>query len=137
MTSKTLNIKLDYRIKPIWTSNGTIVDPICDTQVISIFPTRTLSTQFTLRNLQPYTAYSFQLTAINSYGECKSDWSEDYYTEEELPRQQMPPNVLNYTSTSAQLEWKPPLIPNGIILYYRLNAFELRPQLVKCKEVHI
>lgn len=130
-------LKLVYREKRIWDSNGTISDPQYDPQVVSVISSPTLSTQYTVKNLVPFTAYSFQLTAVNSFGECKSEWSEDYYTHEELPRRQSTPIVQNFTSRSAFIEWTPCSIPNGLILYYKLLVFELKPQLVQFSTVLI
>lgn len=113
--------QLTYRIKYIWNSNGTILTPFYQKETITLFSTKSLATFYVLTNLTPYTAYSFQLTASNSYGEAKSEWSEDYYTKEELPRIQPAPRVLNFTSTSVLLEWSPAQVPNGLITSYRIN----------------
>lgn len=115
---------VDYRVKNIWNENGTIEKPVYESKVYSLFSSKTLTKTFTLTNLKPYTAFSFQVTAINSYGESRSEYSEDYYTREEAPKFQDEPKILEITSKSVYLTWVGPKIPNGIIRNYRLHALK-------------
>lgn len=131
----TIFYKMDYKIKLLWNLNGTIDSPQYNSTIITLFSTPTLITQYTLKNLQPYTAYTFQLTAFNSFGECKSEWTRDFYTQEEIPRRQNPPLVSNFTSKSAFLKWEACSIPNGIITNFIINGFELKPYLYKSLRV--
>lgn len=126
--------KLAYRRKFLWNSQGLIPSPDYE-QPVWIYATRTLATQYTLENLTPHTAYSFQLIATNSYGECRSEWSEDYLTAEEPPLEQAAPSVLNYTATSVYLAWSVPRIANGIIIAYKLTVFEYQSKLNRICEV--
>lgn len=48
---------------------------------------------------------------------------------------QLAPIVLNSTSRSVFLKWTRPMIPNGIVLTFRINSFELKPQLIKSMQV--
>ena len=88
---------------------------------MSLFTVRTLATAFTLVDLEPSTAYSFRLTASNSFGECESKWSGEYRTLESQPSQQQPPTVLNFTCCSAYVSWTPPRISNGKICKYSVR----------------
>ena len=121
---KTIFFQVEYKTKYLWNSNGSIVNPAYEKEVKTIFKTGTLATLSTLTNLVPFSAFTFRLTASNTYGQSKSDWSEDYFTKEQLPRMQASPTVLSFNSNSAFLRWTPPQFPNGKILFFRLNIFE-------------
>ena len=115
---------VDYRIKQLWNANGSIDNPNYESQIYSLFSSKTLTKTFTLNGLKQFTAFSFQVTVINSYGQSKSEYSDDYYTREETPRFQDEPIILNFTSDTVLLSWLPPKMPNGIIKNYRLHALK-------------
>jgi usherin len=115
---------VDYRVKYIWNENGSIDNSKYESQIFSLFSSKTLTKTFTLNGLKPFTAFSFQVTVINSYGQSKSEYSDDYYTREETPRFQDEPTILNFTSDTVLISWQPPKMPNGIIKNYILHALK-------------
>ena len=121
---KTVYFQVDYKVKYLWNTNGSIPNAKFESQTRTIFTTRTLATTYILNDLVPYTAFSFQLIASNTYGQSKSDWSDQYYTKEEPPVSQEKPKIVNYTSNSVFINWVAPKIPNGWILFYRILIFK-------------
>jgi usherin len=121
---RTIFFQVDYKTKYLWNSNGTILEPTYEKEIKTLFQNKTLATTYTLTNLTPSSAYSFQLIASNTYGQSKSEWSIEYLTKEERPKFQDPPSILNFTSKSVYIAWKSPLKPNGRILFHRIIVYE-------------
>ncbi|PAA46229.1 hypothetical protein BOX15_Mlig008391g4 [Macrostomum lignano] len=88
---------------------------------IPAFSEPTVSTTYLMTGLKPYTKYSFRLQASNSYGVTFSPTAE-IYTMETVPGPFGAPKAVNVSSTTAVLFWSLLPHPNGIILYYILNA---------------
>ena len=123
---KIIFFQVNYRFKYLWNANGTIRDPKWESKIITIFQTRTLATTYTLNNLIPYTAYSFQLVVSNKYGQSTSDWSQDFTTLEEIPKFQHPPELIYIKEDSASIKWKPPKEPNGLIITFTIYVLEYK-----------
>lgn len=73
--------------------------------------------------MRPYTAYSFRLITSNTFGESKSEWSNDYLTDEKAPADLEDPFILNYTATSVNVRWSSPKVSNGLIRFSTLNIY--------------
>ena len=121
---RTTFFQVDYKTKYLWNSEGSINEPVYEKEIKTLFKNKTLATTFTLANLTPSSAYSFQLIASNTYGQSKSEWSNEYLTKEERPKFQDPPEIVNFTSKSVFISWKNPLRPNGLILFHRILVYK-------------
>lgn len=78
-----------------------------------------ISRKFNLRQLQPFTSYTFQLEACTTAG-C-SRGSMQIITTSEIPPDLMQAPVFRaVNSTYVILEWQPPALPNGIIILYQV-----------------
>nr|XP_009291422.1 usherin [Danio rerio] len=71
--------------------------------------------------LQPYTAYEYQVWAVNSAGRAGSPWAQGH-TGPAPPEGISSPKFLYIYSTSAVVDISPPTKPNGIISLYRVFA---------------
>ncbi|XP_013386515.1 usherin-like [Lingula anatina] len=72
-----------------------------------------------LTDLIPYTNYTFTITACN-LGGCLSATPVWAVTRQAAPTGQGSPNVTAISSTAFYVEWKPPALANGIIIFYEL-----------------
>ncbi|XP_069083629.1 phosphatidylinositol phosphatase PTPRQ [Pleurodeles waltl] len=83
-----------------------------------------------ITGLKKHTAYTLGISASTSKGEGIRSASLSIMTEEDVPSS--PPRALSVKQLSdviVKLSWKPPLEPNGIILYYTVfvwNEFSNR-----------
>jgi usherin len=116
--------QITYRIKYLWNATGPISFPIYEEKLVQVFSSKTISKFLTIDKLKPFTAYSFQLTVSNSFGQVQSDWSDDYLTQEDLPKLQQDPIISNINSNSIILKWQPPLYSNGLINTYHINVYQ-------------
>ncbi|XP_061225344.1 phosphatidylinositol phosphatase PTPRQ [Neopsephotus bourkii] len=88
---------------------------------------RTINTTFmTLRitDLKKYTEYTVQVSASTTVGEGLRSSPLHILTDEDAPSS--PPESLSVKQLSGvivKLSWKPPLEPNGIILYYTVYVW--------------
>jgi usherin len=121
---RILFYQIEYKIKYLWNSAGIISNPTYERKIFRVFSEKTSSTLYTLTGLRAYTAYMFQLTVYNSYGEEKSDWTLDYITEENVPSAQDRPSVIDYGSNYTMIEWRQPQISNGIITSFQILIFK-------------
>ncbi len=119
----TFYYQVEYRTKYLWNSLGPVNNASYETNVVQIFTRKTISRFHTLQGLVPFTAYSFRLTTSNAFGESKSEWSEEYLTQEATPLGQKEPRVSAITATGATISWQPPKVSNGVISFYTLNIF--------------
>ncbi|TRY59653.1 hypothetical protein DNTS_027396, partial [Danionella cerebrum] len=69
--------------------------------------------------LQPYTAYEYQVWAVNSAGRAESPWAHGR-TGPAPPEGINPPKFLQIHATSAVVDISPPAKPNGIVTLYRV-----------------
>ncbi|XP_056624652.1 usherin [Triplophysa dalaica] len=69
--------------------------------------------------LQPYTAYKYQVWAVNSAGRISSPWAQGR-TGPAPPEGVGPLKFLHIHATSAVVDISPPTKPNGIISLYRV-----------------
>ena len=76
--------------------------------------------QYNVLNLEPYTAYEFQLEACTAAG-CSRGNVHVIFSAEVDPQDQAPPRIGSKNATSIELKWKPPAKPNGIITDYELR----------------
>ncbi|RXN20724.1 usherin [Labeo rohita] len=71
--------------------------------------------------LLPYTAYEYQVWAVNSAGRAGSPWAQGR-TGPAPPEGLSPPKFLHIHATSAVVDISPPTKPNGIVSLYRVFA---------------
>ncbi|CAF0851247.1 unnamed protein product [Brachionus calyciflorus] len=121
---------LIYRKKIVWNEDGPIDEPKYETEIITLFSNSLMTNFYILHHLIPFTAYSFQLTAGNSYGESKSQWSQDIYTLESSPQNQSPPQIINFTSNSVLVKFTQAQVPNGFINLFKINVFKFTNELI-------
>ncbi|XP_062584554.1 usherin-like isoform X1 [Saccostrea cucullata] len=88
------------------------------TTIYDIFgPTTTFL--HTKQNLVPYTPYEFRVVAKNTHGDTKSSWSKQT-TRQDKPRNIDPPLITSIGSRYVDIVWQPPLVPNGVVMEYRV-----------------
>ncbi|XP_049320201.1 usherin isoform X1 [Astyanax mexicanus] len=80
---------------------------------------RNTSTSHHDRKLLPYTAYEYQVWAVNSAGHARSSWALGR-TGPAPPEGVSPPKFLRIHATSAVVDISPPAKPNGIVSLYRV-----------------
>ncbi|XP_077967518.1 usherin-like isoform X1 [Styela clava] len=85
------------------------------------FPTTQF--QFTDTDLQPYSLYSYSVTACTAGGCVESPISVKR-TLEEAPSFVSPPLVVSINSTALHVEWSQPTITNGVIQRYQVYVDE-------------
>ncbi len=117
--------QVEYRLKYMWNSQERIENATYEPKIIQIFTIKTISKFHSLQGLVPFTAYSFRLTTSNNFGESKSDWSDDYFTQEAFPQGQKEPQINEITARGAKISWQPPKVSNGFIRFYTLNIFSV------------
>ena len=116
--------QLEYKVKYLWDINGSIQRPKYENNVSQVFYAKTLARSHVLTKLRPFTAYSFRLTAGNSFGETRSDWSEDYLTLPDIPNSLDDPALVNLTTSTAFIKWKSPQNSNGKINAFKIYVYE-------------
>ncbi|KAF7704133.1 hypothetical protein HF521_021205 [Silurus meridionalis] len=80
---------------------------------------RNISSSYHDHKLLPYTAYEYQVWAVNSAGRTGSPWTMGR-TGPAPPEGLGPPTFLHIQATSAVVDISPPAKPNGIITIYRV-----------------
>ena len=75
--------------------------------------------EYRVSRLVPYTAYEFQLEACTPAG-CTRGSSQIIFSAEVNPQGQAPPLVAFKNATAVQLSWKPPVVPNGVIIRFEI-----------------
>uniref|UniRef100_A0A8C9R638 Phosphatidylinositol phosphatase PTPRQ-like n=1 Tax=Scleropages formosus TaxID=113540 RepID=A0A8C9R638_SCLFO len=79
---------------------------------------------YEVRNLRPFTEYSFRVSAFTSAGEGPS--AEILVkTREQVPSSVQRVSYQNISSTSILVSWEPPLSPNGEITHYTVYGLDL------------
>ncbi|XP_016124971.1 usherin [Sinocyclocheilus grahami] len=78
-----------------------------------------LQTEATAEELQPFTGYNFSLQACTNGG-CARSESLIILTAQIPPQQQPAPTITTIGSSQLQVDWEPPVLPNGIIIRYEL-----------------
>jgi usherin len=121
---RILFYQIEYKIKYLWNSAGVISNPVYERKIFRVFSEKSSSTLYTLTGLRAYTAYMFQLSVYNSYGEEKSEWTKDYITEENVPSAQDRPTAVEFGSNYTIIEWRQPQVSNGIITSFQILVFK-------------
>ncbi|XP_078504107.1 phosphatidylinositol phosphatase PTPRQ [Lissotriton helveticus] len=78
----------------------------------------------TITGLKKHTAYTLEISSSTSKGEGVRSATLSIMTEEDAPSS--PPRAVSVKQLSdviVKLSWKPPLEPNGIILYYTVRVW--------------
>lgn len=75
--------------------------------------------EYTVTRLVPFTAYEFQLEACTVAG-CTQGSVQIIFSAEVSPQGQSPPTVGFVNATVVQISWKPPTVPNGVIIRYEV-----------------
>ncbi|KFV78560.1 Phosphatidylinositol phosphatase PTPRQ, partial [Struthio camelus australis] len=85
---------------------------------------RVINTTLLILHLKKYTEYTIEVSASTTMGEGLRSAPVHILTDEDAPSS--PPESLSVKQLSGvivQLSWKPPLEPNGIILYYTVYVW--------------
>lgn len=85
---------------------------------------RGINTTITVRDLLPFTDYTFHLMVCNNVG-CAGSNLTQVQTLETDPEGLDMPVLRNLTSTSVAVRWTPPARPNGLISHYVLRRGEI------------
>lgn len=75
--------------------------------------------EYTVTRLVPFTAYEFQLEACTVAG-CTLGSKQIIFSAEVNPQGQSPPTAGFVNATVVQISWRPPAVPNGIIVRYEV-----------------
>ena len=73
-------------------------------------------------DLAPFTTYEYRVTAVNSLGQVRSNWSA-VQTLETTPSGLKSPTISAVGAYSFIATWSAPTMPNGVILSYNLEYF--------------
>ncbi|XP_061132682.1 usherin [Syngnathus typhle] len=73
--------------------------------------------------LLPFTAYEYQLWAVNSAGRSSSPWVSGR-TGPAPPEGVAPPSLRHVSATTAVVEMRPPARPNGVVSLYRVFSLD-------------
>lgn len=79
-----------------------------------------LGRQFTATGLQPFTSYTFQIKACTVRG-CGVGERASAKTLEAPPQGQHPPGLVALSDAIVKVTWRPPALPNGIIISYEVE----------------
>ena len=71
-------------------------------------------------NLDPFTYYSYQITACNSRGGCVTSETTIDRTLQGIPEGVIAPSLIALSFSEVEVRWDPPTKPNGIIERYML-----------------
>ena len=85
-----------------------------------VFNDTNLNLEMTITGLVPNTNYTFQLLAFNDGGSVSSP-TVQVLTLEDIPDEISPPVIDVVDSTSLNVSWLPPAIPNGNVILYNLT----------------
>ncbi|XP_060933059.1 phosphatidylinositol phosphatase PTPRQ [Limanda limanda] len=78
-------------------------------------------------DLNPFTEYTFRVTASTTVGEGPSTNISEK-TREQVPSSVLEVSYQNISSTSIQVSWVPPINPNGRITHYTIYGLQLYSQ---------
>ena len=73
----------------------------------------------TVNGLNPFTMYYVTLIACTNGG-CGESSQTTFQTDESSPQFQPPPDVVTINSTTINVTWVPPQVPNGILTRYEV-----------------
>ncbi|XP_075719450.1 usherin [Rhinoderma darwinii] len=76
-----------------------------------------LSQQYLFSRLEPFTVYTLVLESCTAAG-CTQTFPYRVQTEEASPGSQLPPQIKLLNATHIQLNWSPPVQPNGKVIKY-------------------
>lgn len=88
--------------------------------LVNLVNASTLSYYNTGPDLTPFTEFEYRLICINSKGEASSNWTL-VRTLPAPPQVIYPPEISDISAFTFRVSWLPPLVPNGIIIYYRIQ----------------
>ncbi|XP_053315134.1 usherin [Spea bombifrons] len=88
-------------------------------EITDLYTGPTASFTYTVKDLQPFTAYHLRIGAFNKYGGTNSNWTV-MFTEEDRPGHINPPSFSSVKARSLTITWQHPLQPNGIITHYNI-----------------
>lgn len=71
-------------------------------------------------DLTPFTEFQYRLTCVNSKGEASSNWTL-VRTLPAPPQVMYPPQISEVSAFTFKVSWLPPLVPNGVMIYYRIQ----------------
>ena len=71
-------------------------------------------------NLDPFTYYSYQITACNTRGGCVTSDTTVNRTLQSIPVGVIAPSLIALSFSEVEVRWDPPTKPNGIIQHYML-----------------
>ncbi|XP_061735051.1 usherin isoform X2 [Nerophis ophidion] len=83
--------------------------------------------------LQPFTAYQYQLWAVNSAGRSPSQWVNGT-TGPAPPEGIAPPTFLHVSATTAVVDMQPPARLNGIVSLYRVFSLDRNDDITLLSE---
>lgn len=117
-------------------SNGVITKYVLHDQYSVVYEGKDRSAL--VRNLQPYTNYTFRLVVFNSAGYLLGP-NVTLLSGEVIPRGQLPPEVKHVSGgeVGVELVWKPPLSPHGEIVKYEIIREEVLKRRRRRAEVVI
>ncbi|KAF7670333.1 hypothetical protein LDENG_00018790 [Lucifuga dentata] len=85
---------------------------------------------YLVSNLNPFTEYTFKVTASTSVGEGPPTHIIEK-TREQVPSSVLDVSYKNISSTSILMSWMPPLNPNGLITHYTIYALHQNNQVLQ------
>ncbi|XP_018411554.1 PREDICTED: usherin [Nanorana parkeri] len=88
-------------------------------KITDLFSGPSASLTYTIKDLQPYTAYELRIVAFNVYGETYSRWV-NMSTEQDKPGPMNPPILFSLESRTVTVTWPKPSQPNGIITHFNI-----------------
>jgi usherin len=102
-------------------------------QRITTFTIPNNSTSYTDSTTDYFTEYTYQVTAENSAGAGYSDWIR-VISQSSAPQGTSLISFVNTTSTSLQMTWERPSLPNGIITQYEITTTPINNLFRKRRE---
>ncbi|KAM8974303.1 LOW QUALITY PROTEIN: phosphatidylinositol phosphatase PTPRQ [Pelodytes ibericus] len=119
-------ITLDWR--PPSEPNGIITHyEIIYTNSTVLLAENSTSTMFSISGLNPYTLYNISVRAYTKFGHGDQTTSSLSVRTSETAPSSPPYNLLyrNISSTKVLLTWEPPVLANGIIIFYKITYWNL------------
>nr|XP_006813188.1 PREDICTED: usherin [Saccoglossus kowalevskii] len=101
-------------------------------QMVSIYVG--LNQEYLFRRLEPFTDYTLVLEACTNMGCSRGE--QQVITTAEVPPANQPAPTLGFTNaTAVELQWKPPIDPNGAIIRYDIVRRSVAIQLRKKRAI--
>ena len=114
----------DSQIRVDWTPpekpNGFLVSHRVFRNGSEVFETTSSTLTYLDTSLTPFTTYSYTVQSCTGVG-CTNSTASLATTDEAPPELVPSPVVSALQARSLTITWSPPLVPNGIILYYLLS----------------